>query len=230
MIKIFADGANLQSLSKHNQDKKISGFTTNPTLMKKAGILDYKKFALDALKIINNKPISFEVFADEFDAMENQALLISSWSDNINVKIPITNTKGESSIPLIERLVKQNVKLNITAVMTIDQVRSVSKVLSKNVFSITSVFCGRIADTGIDPITICKESSKILEDCGSNLLWASPREVLNIFQAEQSGCKIITLTDELLSKMKLINKDLNEFSLETVKMFYNDAIDSGFAL
>ena len=230
MINIYADGANLKSLEIHQANQKISGFTTNPTLMKKSGITDYKQFALDALKIIRDKPISFEVFADDFENMYRQALLISSWSKNINVKIPITNTKGESTIRLIQSLVSENVKLNITAITTLDQVKLVSEVLKPEIFSITSIFCGRIADTGVDPVPICIKASKMLRKCKSNLLWASPREVLNVKQAEDSGCKIITLTDELLKKLDLYGKDLEAFSLETVKMFYNDALDSGFKL
>lgn len=228
MINIFADGADLSVIKKYNDNKLIKGFTTNPTLMKMAGITDYKDFALKAISIVENKPISFEVFADDFPSMESQAEEIASWAENVNVKIPITNTKGESSVDLIKKLVEKKIKLNITALMTLDQVQAVADVLSPDVFSITSLFCGRIADTGIDPIPICEKSSKILESSGSNLLWASPREVLNIKHAEQSGCKIITVTDDILKKISLFGKNLDEFSLETVKMFYSDAVKSGF--
>ena len=228
MIDIFADGADLLVIKKYNDNNLIKGFTTNPTLMKMAGITDYKDFALKAISIVGNKPISFEVFADDFPSMESQAEEIASWAENVNVKIPITNTKGESSVDLIKKLVKKKIKLNITALMTLDQVQAVADVLSPDVFSITSLFCGRIADTGIDPIPICEKSSKILEPSGSNLLWASPREVLNIKHAEQSGCKIITVTDDILKKIPLFGKNLEEFSLETVKMFYSDAVKSGF--
>jgi transaldolase len=229
-IKIFADGADLESISKYNNNPLISGFTTNPTLMNKAGITNYKKFAIDALSIVKDKPISFEVFADDFDEMYDQAKKISSWGKNINVKIPITNTKGFSSSKLIRSLVSEDIKLNITAIMTLNQVEEVAKVLNPDVDSIISIFCGRIADTGIDPIPFCFESKKILNDTKASLLWASPREVLNVIQAEQSGCDIITLTDGLLQKLNSFGKSLDEFSLETVKMFYNDALNSGFQI
>jgi len=230
MIDIYADGADLDVIKIYNKNPLIKGFTTNPTLMKKAGIRDYKSFALRAIDIVKDKPISFEVFADDFSEMEKQAIEISSWSENINVKIPITNTKGKSSIDLIKSLVKQKIKLNITAIMTDNQIEDLSKVLSPEIFSITSVFCGRIADTGIDPVPICKKYSEVLQGTNTNLLWASPREVLNIVHAESCGCKIITVTDDILKKMNLFGKSLEEFSLETVKMFYDDAKDSGFSL
>ena len=230
MISIYADGADLLTIKKYNQMDCIKGFTTNPTLMKKAGVLDYKKFAFDALSIVGDKPISFEVFADDFGKMESQAHEISSWGKNINVKIPITNTKGESSVSLIKALIQKKIKLNVTAIMTIDQVESLSKVLSPDVFSITSVFCGRIADTGIDPVPICCKCNEILSGTNSNLLWASPREILNIKHAEDSGCKIITITDDILKKLPNLGKDLQKFSLETVRMFYDDAVKSGFSL
>lgn len=230
MIDIYADGADLEIIRKYKKLPFIKGFTTNPTLMRNAGVKDYKQFALNAISIIGTNPISFEVFADDFNQMETQAEEIASWGDNVNVKIPITNTKGESSVNLIESLVKKRVKLNITAIMTLEQVKSVAKVLSPDVFSITSVFCGRIADTGIDPVPMCKKSSEILAETNSNLLWASPREILNIKHAENSGCKIITITDDILKKYSTLGKDLNDFSLDTVKMFYSDALNSGFSL
>ena len=198
--------------------------------MRKSGVKNYKKFAKDAINIVGEKPISFEVFKDDFLGMMQQAEEISSWGENVNVKIPITNTKGESSVNLIKELVKNKVKLNITAIMTIKQVESLAKVLSPDVFSITSMFCGRIADTGIDPIPMCCKSTEILYGTNSNLLWASPREILNIKHAEDSGCKIITITEDILKKLPNLGKDLNEFSLETVSMFYNDALKSGYSI
>ena len=230
MIDIYADGAELDVIKKYKQLPFIKGFTTNPTLMKYAGVTNYKEFALQAIAVVHNQPISFEVFADDFNEMERQAEEISSWGENVNVKIPITNTKGESSVDLIKQLVKKRINLNITAIMTKEQVASVAKVLSADIFSITSVFCGRIADTGIDPVPLCSEYSEILADTNSNLLWASPRELLNIKHAEASGCKIITITDDILKKMSTLGKNLDEFSLETVKMFYEDALNSGFNL
>lgn len=225
-IKIYADGADLAQMFEQAQDPGISGFTTNPSLMKKSGVTDYEGFAKEALSVIT-KPISFEVFADDFNEMERQARLISSWGENVYVKIPITNTRGESSIPLIERLSKDGVKVNVTAVFTVAQVIDVAKVLIGP--AILSIFCGRIADTGRNPSTFCHLAATF---CGTNVevLWASTRELLNIKQAEECGCDIITVPNDLLKKMNLIGKDLTEYSLETVKMFRDDAKASGFSL
>lgn len=229
-IKIYADGADFKSIKKLANNDLISGFTTNPTLMRKSGVTDYKKFALNVLKVVEKKPISFEIFADEFDQMYNQAITISKWSENVNVKIPITNTKGQSSIDLIRDLSKLGVKLNITAVFTMKQIEDLSDALNLNTYSIVSVFAGRIADTGVDPIPMMKQAKSILNKSNIDLLWASPREILNIFQAEECGTDIITLTIDMLNKLENIGKSLNEFSLETVQMFYNDAKLSSYKL
>ena len=229
-IKIFADGADYKTIINSNNNTLISGFTTNPTLMRKDGVKNYKNFAQKILSKINKKPVSFEVFADDFDKMFEQAKIISSWSDNVNVKIPITNTKGKSSIDLIKELHSQKVKLNITAVFTLDQISELKKVLIFDTYNIISVFAGRIADTGIDPIPIMKEAKKILSNSSTDLLWASPREVLNILQAEECNVDIITLTSDLIKKLNYIGKPLDTFSLETVDMFYKDAKASGYTL
>ena len=229
--KIFSDGANLNEMIDMNKKNFIHGMTTNPSLMKKAGITDYKKFAKDVLGQIKIKPISFEVFSDDFLEMEKQALEIASWGQNVYVKIPITNTKKESSISLIENLSKKNIKLNITAIMNLDQVKSVISVLNNQTPSIISVFAGRIADTGRDPIPLMKKCLDAMkENPRSELLWASSRELLNIFQAEEIGCHIITVTKEIISKLKLVNYDLAEYSLDTVKDFYKDALDAKFKI
>lgn len=231
-IKIFADGADIKTMVEQYKSGTIQGFTTNPTLMQKNGITEYEAFAKGVLKNIPDKPISFEVFSDEFSDMERQAKKISSWGKNINVKIPITNTKGESSIPLIKKLSGDGLSLNITAILTLDQVRAVKEVLNPNVYSIVSVFAGRIADTGRDPVPYMTEASRILKPLLPNveLLWASSRELLNIFQAEASNCQIITVTPDIIKKLGNINKDLGELSLDTVKMFYQDAHKAGFKL
>ncbi len=231
-IKIFADGADIKTMVEQYKSGTIQGFTTNPTLMQKNGIAEYEAFAKEVLKNIPDKPISFEVFSDEFSDMERQAKKISSWGKNINVKIPITNTKGESSIPLIKKLSGDGLSLNITAILTLDQVRAVKEVLNPNVYSIVSVFAGRIADTGRDPVPYMIEASRILKPLLPNaeLLWASSRELLNIFQAEASNCQIITVTPDIIKKLGSINKDLGELSLDTVKMFYQDAHKAGFKL
>ena len=228
-VKLFSDGANKNEMLEMNNNPLISGFTTNPTLMKSAGITDYKRFALDILKYIKEKPISFEVFSDEFDEMERQALEISSWAQNVNVKIPITNTKSESSVSLIESLTRKNVKVNVTAMMTIDQINSVLPALTNSPGSYVSVFAGRIADAGYNPLQIMNEVvDKIKGDPQIELIWASPRELYNIVQANEIGCDIITATKNILTKLPTIGKDLNLFSLETVKMFYNDALEAGY--
>ena len=228
-IKIFADGADIKSMIEAYKGSIVKGFTTNPTLMKKNGITEYEKFAKEVLKNIPDRPISFEVFSDDFDEMERQARVIASWGKNVNVKIPITNTKQQSSVPLVKKLSSDGMSLNITAIMTVEQVREVGKVLNPNAYNIVSVFAGRIADTGRDPMPYMIESAKILKSLpNTDLLWASSRELLNIFQAEEAGCKIITVTNEILKKMSGVNKDLTELSLDTVKMFYNDACQAGF--
>lgn len=229
--KIFADGANKESMVALYANPLVAGFTTNPTLMKKAGITNYKEFALDVLSVITDKPISFEVFADEFDEMEAQAREISSWADNVFVKIPITNTRAESSVPLIHRLAKAGVKVNVTAILTIDQVKAALPAAANCAAAYISIFAGRIADTGVDPLPAMKEALHLLKPYPHlELLWASPREVLNITQASEIGCHIITVTDDLMKKLSLDGKDLTEFSLETVKMFYDDAKSVGYSI
>ena len=228
-VKIFADGADKSEMITMASKPFIKGLTTNPTLMKKAGITDYKKFSLDILTEIKALPISFEVFSDNFDEMANQALEISSWGENVYVKIPITNTKGESTGHLIEFLAKRGVKLNVTALMTINQVKLVHSKLNPNIPSYVSIFAGRIADTGVDPLPLMINAVEILKSTpNSELIWASPRELLNIFQADEIGCQVITVTSDILKKLNLVNYDLNEYSLDTVKMFYNDALQAGF--
>ena len=230
-IKIFADGADKAGILEMNEKPYIQGFTTNPTLMKKAGITDYEAFARDVLKDIKDKPISFEVFADEFSEMERQAMQIKSWGDNVYVKIPVTNTKGEPAYKLIEKLSNNGVKLNITAIFTLEQVENVAKAVKDGAESVVSVFAGRVADAGVDPVPHMKKCLEILESAPrAELLWASPREVLNIIQADEVGCKIITVTNDILKKLPGIGKDLGQFSLETVQMFYNDASNAGFKL
>lgn len=228
-IKIFADGANKDEMIKAYKEGLVKGFTTNPTLMKKNGIKDYEKFAKEVLSEIIELPISFEVFSDEFEIMEKEARLISSWGKNVYVKIPITNTRKESSIPLIKKLSNDGLMLNVTAMLTLEQVENVSKAVSNHSKTIVSVFAGRIADTGRDPIPIMKSASQILKDNqNAELLWASPRELLNIFHAEECGCDIITVTNDILKKLPMINKNLEELSLDTVKMFYNDGQNLGY--
>ena len=230
-IKIFADGADIKVMEEQYKSGLVKGFTTNPTLMKNNGITDYESFAKNVLAKISTLPISFEVFSDEFNEMEKQAKKIASWGKNINVKIPITNTKGESSIPLIKKLSSDGLSLNITAILTVEQVRAVKDALSLDRYNIVSVFAGRIADTGRDPIPLMTESAEILKSLKNvDLLWASSRELLNIFQAEQSGCQIITVTNDILKKLHMIDKDLSLLSLDTVKMFYQDACKAGFRI
>ena len=230
-VKLFADGADKDDMLEMYANPLISGFTTNPTLMKVAGVTDYKSFAKDILTHIKDKPISFEVFSDEFDEMEKQALEIGSWADNIYVKIPITNTKAESSVDLIDRLSSANVKINVTAMMTVNQVKSVLDALSKGPGSYVSVFAGRIADAGLDPLPIMNEVVRILKDYPNiELIWASPRELYNVVQANDIGCNIITATNNILRKLPTLGKDLDQFSLETVKMFYDDAKEAGYSI
>ncbi len=230
-IKIFADGANKKSMLEMYQNQYISGFTTNPTLMCRAGITDYQGFAQDILQSIPDRSISFEVFSDDFDEMFEQAMLISSWGPNVYVKIPVTNTKGEPALHLIKNLAEKNVKMNVTALMSLDQVYDVTEALSHAPSSYISVFAGRIADTGRDPLPIMQKSLEIMKPYRQlELIWASPRELFNIFQAEEIGCHIITVTNDVLDKLCLVGKDLAEYSLDTVKMFRQDAIKAGFTL
>jgi transaldolase len=230
-VKIFADGADINAIARLCKNPIIRGFTTNPTLMRKAGIADYRAFALEALGVVGARPISFEVFSDEFTEMEAQAREIASWGAQVYVKVPVTNTRGESSAPLIGRLTAAGVKVNVTALTTADQVAAVEPHLAVDVPSVVSVFAGRIADTGRDPSPIMVDSLKLLRrKPKAELLWASPRELLNIFHADAVGCHIITVTDDLLNKTALIGKDLLEFSLETVQMFRDDALKAGFAI
>lgn len=230
-IKIFADGADKASMLELYQHSYIKGFTTNPTLMRKAGISDYKAFALDILKVIQDRPISFEVFSDDFKEMFHQALEISSWGKNVYVKIPVMNTQSKASYELISSLASRNVKQNVTACMTVDQVKNVVQALKQGPSSYISVFAGRIADTGRNPLDIMQQAVDLLKPHSAlELIWASPRELLNIFEANQIGCHIITATTDILKKLPLIGKDLYEYSLETVKMFYEDAQKAGFQL
>jgi transaldolase len=230
-VKIFADGADLAGMKEMYANPIIKGFTTNPTLMRKAGVQDYKAFAHQVLEAIPDRPISFEVFADEFDEMERQALEIVSWGEGVNVKIPVTNTRRQFAGPLIERLSKAGVPLNVTAVMSLEQVQSVTECLAPNTPAIISVFAGRIADTGRDPMPLMAEAVKIMRDKPkAELIWASPRELLNVFQADSIGCHIITATNDILKKLSLVGKDLGRYSLETVEMFYRDAMAAGYKI
>jgi len=230
-IKIFDDGAEKASMIELSKQPLIKGLTTNPTLMRKAGVTDYVGFAKEVLAEIKNKPISFEVFSDDFAEMERQARIINSWASNIYVKIPITNTKKEPSYDLIKKLSDDGIKLNVTAVFSLSQVEKTKKALSANVPSIISVFAGRIADTGVDPIPVMKEAKAILAGAKNiELLWASPREFLNIYHAEEAGSDIITVTPDVLKKAVNIGLDHEEFSLQTVKMFYDDGQKVGYTL
>jgi transaldolase len=231
-VRIFADGADKTGILSLYSNPLIKGLTTNPTLMRKAGIQDYEGFARDVLQTVTDKPISFEVFSDEFPEMRRQALKIASWQKNVYVKIPITNTRGESALPLVRDLARDGVQLNLTALLTLDQVKGVADALNPAVPSVVSVFAGRIADTGIDPVPAMKESLRILQgQPKAELLWASVREVLNIFQADDCGCHIVTVPHDILNKaIKLTGTDLTALSLDTVKMFANDATAAGFTL
>lgn len=229
--KIFADGADKKGILEMYQLSHIKGFTTNPTLMRKAGITDYEEFAIDILNTIKDRSISFEVFSDDFEEMYKQAMRIASWGDNVYVKIPVTNTLGEPSYGLIKKLARAGVKQNVTALMTLDQVSDVTAALSEGPSAYISVFAGRISDTGIDPLPIMTKSLEIMRPYSQlELIWASPRELLNIFQSDDIGCHIITVTNDILKKLSLVGKDLEEYSLETVAMFYNDAKNAGFTL
>lgn len=230
-VKIFADGADLQSMKAMYANPLVKGFTTNPTLMKAAGVTDYVRFAREVLSAIPDRPVSFEVFADDFREMEEQGLEIASWGPNVNVKVPVTNTKGEFAGGLIERLSRRGVQLNVTAIFTLKQVQAVAAALDAGTPAIVSVFAGRIADSGIDPVPLMAEAARILKSKPkAELLWASPRELLNVIQADEVGCGIITATTDIIKKLSLIGKDQDIYSLETVKMFYNDASAAGFAI
>jgi transaldolase len=230
-VRIFADGADLGGIKSLLGNPLIAGFTTNPTLMRKAGIVDYKAFAHDVLGVIGDRPISFEVFADDEAEMERQALTIAEWGDNIYVKIPVTNTHGISTVPLVSRLTRRGVKLNVTALMTPDQVREVTRALEGGAPAYVSVFAGRIADTGRDPLPIMSEALAIMRgNPGLELIWASPRELLNVFHADSIGCHIITVTNDVLAKLSLVGKDLDDYSLDTVKMFHRDAAEAKFTI
>lgn len=231
-VKIFADGADLQAIVDLYRQPYVHGLTTNPTLMRKVGLTDYETFARAVLKEVKSKPISFEVFSDDFSEMRRQALKIHTWQDNVYVKIPITNTAGDSSVPLIEQLAGEGVKLNITAVLTPRQVEAVAAALNPSVPAVVSVFAGRIADTGVDPLPIMKKSLEVLRGLPkAELLWASVREVLNVFQAAACRCHIVTVPHDILGRLvALRGKDLDELSLDTVRMFYQDAVAAGFTL
>ncbi len=230
-VKIFADGADKAAILDLYAKPWVRGFTTNPTLMRKAGISNYEAFARDILAAIPDRPVSFEVFADEFAEMDRQARLIASWADNVYVKIPVTNTRREPSLDLIHQLSGSGIKLNVTALLTLAQVRETALALAGGAPSFLSVFAGRIADAGCDPVPVMAEASEILRASGGiELIWASPRELLNIVQADQTGCDIITVTSDILQKIDLLGRDLGERSLDTVKMFYDDALQSGFQL
>jgi len=230
-VKIFADGADPGVIRALSLNPLIEGFTTNPTLMRKAGITDYQSFANEVLEIVPDRPVSFEVFADDMEGMEEQALEMASWGANVNVKIPITNTRGTFMGPLVRRLSKAGVQVNVTACMGLDQVKAVADVLSPETPAFVSVFAGRISDTGRDPLPIMAEAVRILETRQqAQLIWASPRELLNIFHADAVGCQVITVTADFIEKLPLVGKDLAEYSLETVQMFYRDASSAGYEI
>ncbi|MHB8642702.1 MAG: transaldolase [Gaiellaceae bacterium] len=230
-VRLFADGADRVSMLTLARDPLIAGFTTNPTLMRKAGVTDYASFARDLLDQIPNRPISFEVVSDEFDGMEREARLLASWGSNVVVKIPVTNTRGEPSEAVVRRLVSDGVAVNVTAILTLEQVAAGRTWLAGCRTGYISIFAGRIADTGRDPVPLVREAVELVAaEPGIEIVWASPREILNVFHAESCGCHIVTLTTDLLAKFPLIGKDLDEFSLETVRMFSDDAAAVGFVL
>jgi len=230
-IKIFADGADLAGILEMSRNPLISGFTTNPTLMRKAGIRDYEAFAKQVLAEITQLPISFEVFSDDMADMERQALKISSWADNVYVKIPATNTRGESTHPAVENLARAGVKLNITAMTTPSHIAGMLPALAGGPPAIVSIFAGRVADSGRDPLPLMRECLGVIAGTPNiELLWASPREILNLVQADDIGCHIITMTNDLIAKIPLLGKDLDEFALDTVRMFHKDAQAAGFAI
>jgi len=230
-IKIFADGADLKGIREYAADGRVKGFTTNPTLMRAAGVDDYKAFALDVLAIVPDRPVSFEVFADDFSTMDDQAREIASWGPNVYVKIPVTNTMGDFSGPLIAALSQAGIKLNVTAVMTLDQVGRIAAVLSDRTEAVISVFAGRVADTGRDPVPHMRDALELIGHRRNvELLWASPRELINIFQADEIGCHIITVTGDLLRKLALVGKDLDAYSRDTVAMFHKDALAARYTI
>jgi transaldolase len=230
-IKIFADGADAAGIVAHTRDPRIKGFTTNPTLMRAAGVVDYEDFARRILDRTGDRPVSFEVFADDFDEMNCQARKIAGWGSSVYVKIPITDTRGASSARLLGRLAGEGVKLNVTALLTVDQVRSAAASLAGGPHCFISVFAGRIADTGLDPVPLMREALAVLEPHPNlELIWASPREVLNVVQADAIGCHVITVTADILKKLALLGRDLTGFSLDTVRMFHRDARAAGYAL
>jgi transaldolase len=230
-IKIFADGADRESIARLYANPVIKGFTTNPTLMRKAGVEDYERFARDVLEIVPDRPISFEVFSDDFEEMEQQALQISSWGENVYVKIPVTNTNGDPSERVVRRLAERGVKVNVTALMTPAQVRDVVEWLAGGPACYVSVFAGRIADSGRDPVPLMAEALELVRaHPRAELIWASPRELLNLVQADAIGCHIITVTHDLLEKLPALGKDLDEFSLDTVRMFHSDGQAAGYSL
>ncbi|SEF52562.1 transaldolase [Bryocella elongata] len=230
-VKLFADAADLASIERYCADQRIQGFTTNPTLMRKAGVVDYVGFSRRVLELVPELPVSFEVFSDEFPEMERQARLIAAWGHNVYVKIPITNVHGESSMHVVRTLADAGVAVNVTAIMTLDQVEAVRSALLPEVPAIVSIFAGRIADTGVDPMPIMREAHAMLAELPrAETLWASPRELLNLFQADACGTDIITATPEVLGKMASVGKDLAQFSLETVEMFHHDAAVAGYSL
>ncbi len=230
-VKIFADGADMESMLDMYARPYIKGLTTNPTLMRKAGIANYRAFAKDILSQIQDKPVCFEVLADEFSEMERQALEIAGWADNVYVKIPVTNTRRETCRSLVKRLADRQVKLNVTAIMTLAQVREIVEALNPATASYVSVFAGRIADTGVDPLPLIEKAVEMLRvNANAELVWASSREILNIFQADAIGCPVITVTKDILNKLSLVGYDLTEYSLDTVKMFYDDARAARFSL
>lgn len=230
-VKLFADGADKAGILRLYQNSLIKGFTTNPTLMRKAGITDYEAFSRDLLESIPDRPISLEVFADEFQEMKLQAQKIATWGRNVYVKIPITNTKRASSLQLVRELSEDGIKLNVTALMTTEQVREAAAALAGGPPAYISVFAGRVADTGRDPVPMMSQCVEFLRGYPNiELIWASPRELLNVFQADAIGCHIITATHDILAKLSLVGKDLLQYSLETVQMFYNDAAKAGYSL
>lgn len=230
-VKIFADGAEIDVMRQMSKNPLIKGFTTNPTLMRKAGISDYEDFSRQVVKEFSSYPISLEVFADDLPTMELQARKLASFGDNVFVKIPITNSKGVSTAPIIKNISNDGIKVNITAIMLLDQIKEMVSVLKEGVPAYLSVFAGRIADTGVDPLPLMKQSLEEMKKNSSlELLWASPRELLNVFQANDMGCHIITATKDILNKLSLVGKDLTDYSLETVKMFYEDACAANYSI
>ncbi len=228
-VKLFADGADLRDMVALSSHPAIRGFTTNPTLMRRAGVRDYRRFACEVLAAIPDRPISFEVFSDEFAEMERQAREIATWGRSVYVKIPVTNTRGEPSYDLVHRLSHEGVKVNVTAVLTLPQVERAARALDGGAAAFVSVFAGRIADTGRDPVPIVAAAARALPP-GAELIWASPRELLNVYQADAAGCHVITVTTDILRKLELVGRDLDQVSLETVRMFHEDAVKAGYRL